>query len=173
MVINGNTNPDKLADEIRSCLTQALQALVESRNREGEKLEAILRERLAEIDALLQQVKPLLPAQIKAYQARLTAKLQETLNGVDEERIHQEMVIFAQRVDVDEELTRLGAHLEEVKRILKAGGAAGKRLDFLMQELNREANTLGAKSVSTEISQASMTLKVLIEQMREQIQNIE
>ena len=100
-------------------------------------------------------------------------KLKETLKTVDEDRIAQELVIFSQRVDVDEELTRLGAHITEVRRILAAGGAVGKRLDFLMQELNREANTLGSKSVSTEVSQASMALKVLIEQMREQIQNIE
>jgi uncharacterized protein (TIGR00255 family) len=92
---------------------------------------------------------------------------------VDEDRVRQELVLFAQKIDVDEELTRLTAHVSEVKRILDADQAAGKRLDFLMQELNRETNTLGSKSVSTEVSQASMSLKVLIEQMREQIQNIE
>jgi uncharacterized protein (TIGR00255 family) len=167
------TGHDKLADEIRASLTQALQEMIASRAREGEKLQAVILARLADIEGLLQEVKPLLPAQIKAYQARLTAKLLESLNSVDEERIRQELIIFAQRVDVDEELTRLCAHVEEVKRILKTGGAAGKRLDFLMQELNREANTLGSKSVSTEVSQVSMSLKVLIEQMREQIQNIE
>jgi uncharacterized protein (TIGR00255 family) len=115
----------------------------------------------------------LLPQQVKDYQARLTAKLEEALKSVDEERVRQELVLFAQRIDVDEELTRLMAHVSEVRRILDADQAAGKRLDFLMQELNREANTLGSKSVSTETSQASMSLKVLIEQMREQIQNIE
>ncbi|HEX5539911.1 MAG TPA: DUF1732 domain-containing protein, partial [Methylophilaceae bacterium] len=104
---------------------------------------------------------------------RLSAKLQEAVSNVDPERIGQELVIFAQRMDVDEELTRLTAHLQEVQRILDGNAAAGKRLDFLMQELNREANTLGSKSVSIELTQASMALKVLIEQMREQIQNIE
>ncbi|HJU50487.1 MAG TPA: DUF1732 domain-containing protein, partial [Pseudogulbenkiania sp.] len=91
----------------------------------------------------------------------------------DEDRLKQEFALFAQKIDVDEELSRLSTHLSEVRRILKAGGQAGKRLDFLMQELNREANTLGSKSVSTETTQASVELKVLIEQMREQIQNIE
>ena len=162
-----------LADEIRLGLTQALQELADSRSREGAKLKALILERLADMEKLVEQVKPLLPLQIKAYQERLTAKLQEALKSLDEERIRQELVIFAQRADVDEELTRLTAHIGEVKRILDADSAAGKRLDFLMQELNREANTLGSKSVSTEVSQVSMTLKVLIEQMREQIQNIE
>ena len=114
-----------------------------------------------------------MPVQVKTYQDKLTAKLQEALKSVDEDRVRQELVLFAQRIDVDEELTRLTAHISEVKRILDADQAAGKRLDFLMQELNREANTLGSKSVSTEVSQTSMSLKVLIEQMREQIQNIE
>jgi len=125
------------------------------------------------VEKLVEQVKPLLPLQIKAYQERLMAKLQEAMQGLDEERIRQELIIFAQRTDVDEELTRFSAHISEVRRILEADSAAGKRLDFLMQELNREANTLGSKSMSTEVSQASMTFKVLIEQMREQIQNIE
>jgi len=125
------------------------------------------------MEALLAQVKTLMPLQIKAYQDRLTAKFHEVIKGVDEERVRQELVLFAQRVDVDEELTRLTAHISEVRRILDADAAAGKRLDFLMQELNREANTLGSKSISTESSQVSMGLKILIEQMREQIQNIE
>ena len=144
-----------------------------SRAREGSKMKVLILERLAEAEKLVATVKPLLPLQIKVYQERLTAKLQEALKSVDEDRVRQELVLFAQRIDVDEELTRLTAHVSEVKRILDADQAAGKRLDFLMQELNREANTLGSKSVSTEVSQVSMGLKVLIEQMREQIQNIE
>jgi uncharacterized protein (TIGR00255 family) len=150
-----------------------LQELADSRSREGAKLKVLILERLAEMEKLVAQVKPLLPLQIKVYQERLTAKLQEAMKSLDEERIRQELIMFAQRTDVDEELTRLSAHIGEVKRILDAVSTAGKRLDFLMQELNREANTLGSKSVSTEVSQASMALKVLIEQMREQIQNIE
>jgi uncharacterized protein (TIGR00255 family) len=164
---------ETLAVEIRTALNQALQELNDSRAREGAKLKALILERLTEMEALVAQVKPLIPGQVVAYQQRLTAKLQEALKSVDEERVRQELVLFAQRIDVDEELTRLTAHIQEVKRILEDSGAAGKRLDFLMQELNREANTLGSKSVSSEVSQVSMTLKVLIEQMREQIQNIE
>lgn len=173
VVMSDGADNTMLADEIRVSLTQALQELADSRSREGAKLKTLILERLADMEKLVEQVKPLLPLQISAYQERLTAKLQEAIKSLDEERIHQELIMFAQRIDVDEELTRLTAHLQEVKRILDADSAAGKRLDFLMQELNREANTLGSKSVSTEVSQVSMALKVLIEQMREQIQNIE
>lgn len=162
-----------LADEVRDILASALQQLADSRQREGEKLKALIEERLAEIEKRVAEVKPLLPVQIKVYQEKLTTKLQEAMKSFDEERLRQEVTLFAQRIDVDEELGRLTAHISEVRRILKAGGAAGKRLDFLMQELNREANTLGSKSFSTEVSQVAMALKVLIEQMREQIQNIE
>ncbi len=173
VVVSDGIDNKMLVEEIRSGLMQALQELADSRSREGAKLKMLILERLAAMEKLVEQVKPLLPLQIKAYQERLTAKLQEAMKSLDEERIRQELIMFAQRIDVDEELTRLNAHIEEVRRILDADAAAGKRLDFLMQELNREANTLGSKSVSTEVSQVSMTLKVLIEQMREQIQNIE
>jgi uncharacterized protein (TIGR00255 family) len=126
-----------------------------------------------QIEGLVAKVKPMLPQLNKEYQARLELKLQDTLKTVDQERIAQELVLFAQRIDVDEELSRLTAHVSEVRRILNNDAPAGKRLDFLMQELNREANTLGSKSVSVQTTQVSMELKVLIEQMREQIQNIE
>jgi len=168
-----SSDNEALAEAIRSNLNKVLDDLVAARSREGEKLKALILERLAEAEILVKQVKPLLPMQTRIYQERLTSKLQEALKSVDEDRIRQELVIFAQRVDVDEELTRLTAHIDEVKRILNDDNAAGKRLDFLMQELNREANTLGSKSVSSEVSQVSMALKVSIEQMREQIQNIE
>lgn len=162
-------------------MTQAVMDLVElglaalnaSRAREGEKLKALIEDRIKQIGDLVLQVKPLLPALAKSYQLKLEAKLHETLKTIDQERIAQELVMFAQRIDVDEELTRLSAHITEVQRILTSKDPAGKRLDFLMQELNREANTLGSKSVSIETTQVSMQLKVLIEQMREQIQNIE
>lgn len=162
-----------LTEAVRAILDGALEQMTQSRQREGEKLKAIIEERLVEIEQHVAAVKPLLPAQVKVYQDKLTAKLQEAMGSFDEERLRQEVTLFAQRIDVDEELGRLTAHVSEVRRILKAGGAAGKRLDFLMQELNREANTLGSKSFSTEVSRVAMALKVLIEQMREQIQNIE
>ena len=162
-----------LADDIRASLDQALQEMAASRAREGAKLKAAVLERLSDMERQVAAVQPILPAQIEAYRQRLAAKLQETALNLEPERLAQELVLFAQRVDVDEELTRLTAHMQEVRRILDAGGTAGKRLDFLMQELNREANTLGSKSASIELTQTSMALKVLIEQMREQIQNIE
>src|SRR5690606_29221572 len=150
-----------LMDEVKAVLTSALKQMNDSRQREGEKLKAIIEERLNEIEQHIAAVKPLLPAQIKVYQEKLTAKLQEAMKSFDEERLRQEVTLFAQRIDVDEELGRLTAHISEVRRILKADGAAGKRLDFLMQELNREANTLGSKSFSTDVSQVAMALKVL------------
>lgn len=125
------------------------------------------------MEGIVAAIKPKLPAILEAHMSKLSSRLQEALGNVDEDRLKQEFALFAQKIDVDEELARLSTHLSEVRRILKAGGQSGKRLDFLMQELNREANTLGSKSVSTETTQASVELKVLIEQMREQIQNIE
>lgn len=173
VLVADEVDQEALAAEVEVGLTQALQDMTDSRAREGAKLKAVILERLAEMEQRVAQVRHWLPLQIKAYQERLTGKLQEAIKTIDEERIHQELVLFAQRADVDEELSRLTTHMEEVRRVLGERAAAGKRLDFLMQELNREANTLGSKSVSTEVSQASMALKVLIEQMREQIQNIE
>ncbi len=164
---------DVLEKDLKTILSAVLQDLVEAKAREGAKLKAIILARLQEIEHLVAKVKPMMPALIKQYQEKLTAKLNEATNSNDEERVRQEMVLFAQRIDVDEELVRLTSHIDEVKRILNATAAAGKRLDFLMQEMNREANTLGSKSVAIETSKISMELKVLIEQMREQIQNIE
>lgn len=164
---------ETLANEIREGLQDVLQDLSDARAREGAKLKAMIFERLQGMEQVVARVKPLLPLQIKEYEQRLTAKLQEAAASISDERLGQEMTLFMQRIDVDEELTRLGAHIEEVRRILNEDAAVGKRLDFIMQELNREANTLGSKSVSIEVSRASMELKVLIEQMREQIQNIE
>lgn len=161
-----------LETTIKSTLNDVLDALIHARQREGEKLQAVILARLAEINTLVVNVKPMLPVLIQTYQDKLTHKLKEALVA-DDERVRQEIVLYAQRIDVDEELSRLDAHIHEVSHILAKGGAVGKKLDFLMQEMNREANTLGAKSVSIETTQISMQLKVLIEQMREQIQNIE
>jgi uncharacterized protein (TIGR00255 family) len=173
VVLHEELNHESLAEDIKKLVTQGLYDLTASRAREGEKLKALILDRLEQIEALVAKVKPLLPQLNKEYQAKLELKLQETLKTIDQERIAQELVLFAQRIDVDEELSRLTAHVSEVKRILNSDAPAGKRLDFLMQELNREANTLGSKSVSVQTTQVSMELKVLIEQMREQIQNIE
>ena len=164
---------EALEIDLKAVLNKALQDLVAAKSREGEKLKAIILDRLQEIEGLVAKVKPMMPALVKQYQEKLTAKLREAHASNDDERIRQEIVLFVQRIDVDEELVRLTSHIAEVKRILNANAAAGKRLDFLMQEMNREANTLGSKSVAIETSQISIELKVLIEQMREQIQNIE
>ncbi len=173
VVLSSITNNEALADEVKKIVSQGLLELNASRKREGEKLKTIILDRLISIESLVDKVKPLLPKLIKEYQEKLTLKLQESLKSIDQDRVAQELVLFAQRMDVDEELSRLTTHVSEVRRILNSDAPAGKRLDFLMQELNREANTLGSKSVSVETTQVSMELKVLIEQMREQIQNIE
>ena len=159
--------------ELSVALEHGLNELAASREREGAKLATIMLERLGQMEALVARVRPLLPALLKTYQDKLAARLNEVLQSPDDARIHQELALYAQKIDVDEELGRLSTHLQEARRILVTGGAVGKRLDFIMQELNREANTLGSKSVSGETSQASMDLKVLIEQVREQVQNVE
>ena len=151
----------------------ALDDFTASRAREGEKLAAVILERVVRMRDLVCEVTPRIPAAQAAFQDKLKQRLVDALGSADDERIRQEVAVFAVRIDVAEELARLSTHLDEVERVLKTGGACGKRLDFLMQELNREANTLGSKSVVAEVSQAAMELKLLIEQMREQIQNLE
>ncbi|HJV07240.1 MAG TPA: YicC/YloC family endoribonuclease [Chromobacteriaceae bacterium] len=173
-VLKSNTlAPEVLQQLCLKNLSSVLEDFNASRAREGEKLKAVLIARVEGMEAIVAGIKPKLPQILEAYMNKLSGRLQDALGSVDDDRIKQEFALFAQKIDVDEELSRLTTHLSEVRRILKAGGQVGKRLDFLMQELNREANTLGSKSVSTETTQASVELKVLIEQMREQIQNIE
>jgi uncharacterized protein (TIGR00255 family) len=164
---------DELRSVCQSLLEQVLAEFTSSRAREGEKLKAILLERAAGIEKHLAEVAPRMPQVIAAFQEKLAARLKEALANAEDDRIRQEVVLFANKIDVDEELTRLTTHIAELRRILAQGGAVGKRLDFLMQELNREANTLGSKAADVSVTQVSMELKLLIEQMREQIQNIE
>ncbi len=173
VIVSNALDVETLQQDIKGLVSLSIDDLVEARAREGIKLKAMILERLASVESQVSKVKPLLPKLVKAYQEKLSTKLNEACKSADEARIQQEIVLYTQRVDVDEELSRLISHIEEVKRILETGGIVGKRLDFLMQEMNREANTLGSKSVSIETTQVSMELKVLIEQMREQIQNIE
>src|SRR5438067_2809871 len=156
-----------------SLCRKALDEFVASRSREGAKLASAVAERVAAMRARLEQAAPLVPQALAAYQAKLTERLREAMGSADDERIRAELTVFATKVDVDEELTRLRAHLDEVDRALKKGGAVGKRLDFVAQELNREANTLASKAASAELSDCALELKLLIEQMREQVQNIE
>lgn len=175
-------SPNSCADTLRTTLLDLLQTVLRefsaSRAREGEKLKEFLWQRVEKIEVLRSAAVPHVPAAIAAYEQKLTARLHEALQNsathdLLDERVRQEITLFASKIDVDEELSRLASHLTEMRRILTQGGAVGKRLDFLMQELNREANTLGSKSVDADVSRSAMEIKILIEQMREQIQNLE
>ena len=165
--------PEELAVHARRLVGNALAEFSASRAREGEKLVAMLIERCDAIEKEVARVAPRIPAIQAAYAEKLGARLREAGVDSDGDRLKQELALFATKVDVAEELSRLSTHIGEVRRVLRTGGSAGKRLDFLMQELHREANTLGSKSVDAELSQASLEMKVLIEQMREQVQNLE
>jgi len=154
-------------------LDLALNGLIETREREGERLAGLITQRL---DAMYQQVelaRERMPQVIESVRERLRKRLTEVAENLDQDRLEQEMALLAQRLDIDEEMDRLRTHLEEVRRVLQQDEPVGRRLDFLMQELNREANTLGSKSADSETTAVSVEMKVLIEQMREQVQNLE
>jgi len=173
-VLASNALPLDAMREACTVLTQtALDEFNAFRTREGNRLKTFLLDRVARIETLVGTIAPRMPQVLAAYQERLATRLKEALGSSDDERIRQELAIFMTRSDVDEEISRLTTHLVEVRRVLERGGTVGKRLDFLMQELNREANTLGSKAADNEVSQTAVELKVLIEQMREQVQNIE
>ena len=173
-MLGADTLPaEALRGACREATATALDEFTAARAREGAKLKDAILQHAAAIEQRVADVAPRLPAAIAAFQEKLSQRLREALGNADDERIRQEIALYAGKIDVDEELTRLKTHMTELRRILGKGGAAGKRLDFLMQELNREANTLGSKAADIEITQVSMDLKLLIEQMREQIQNIE
>ena len=169
--------PTASTEELRATLLDLLQIVLQefsaARAREGQKLKEFLLQRMEKIEALRNNVMPHVPAAIAAYEQKLITRLRDAMQNADDERVRQEITLFASKIDVDEELSRLSSHLTEMRRILSSGGTVGKRLDFLMQELNREANTLGSKSVDAEVSRSAMEMKILIEQMREQIQNLE
>ena len=165
--------PDTLAATVNGLIDRALAELAAARQREGAKLADVLRARCADIEAQAARVAPRIPTIHAAYVEKLGARLREAGLDSNEDRLKQELALFATKVDVAEELARLSTHVAEVRRVLAQGGSAGKRLDFLAQELHREANTLGSKSVDAELSQASLEMKVAIEQMREQVQNLE
>lgn len=164
---------DQLGASARDLLEQALSDLLATRQREGEQLKATVEARCSAIEEQVTAVAELLPAALQTMRSRLEERLSEIRGELDPARIEQEIVILANKADVNEELDRLTTHVAEVRRVLEQDEPVGRRLDFLMQELNREANTLGSKSINTDITNASVELKVLIEQMREQIQNIE
>jgi uncharacterized protein (TIGR00255 family) len=154
-------------------LETTIDSLIDNRLREGERLGEIIRQRCHSLKLQVEQVRDLMPEVLEGVRSRISERLAEVLEDLDETRLEQEMVILAQRLDVDEEMDRLETHLDEVERVLQADEPIGRRLDFLMQELNREANTLTSKSTSVDVTRAAVEMKVLIEQMREQIQNIE
>ena len=153
--------------------SQALGDLAAARAREGARLAAIVGERIGTMRRRLIEVEPLVPQARAAHQEKLAQRLREAIGSADDERIRAELAVFGMKTDVDEELTRLATHFDEVDRALTKGGPVGKRLDFLAQELNREANTLASKAATQKISDCALELKLLIEQMREQVQNIE
>ena len=168
-------------EELIPLAEQALAALLEARAREGARLADMLRDRLSQLKDLAQSAVPLVPQLVATQQARFLERWKEALAHADNggqiegarDRALTEATAFAIRIDVAEELTRLNSHLDEIRRLIDQGGEIGKRLDFLIQELHREANTLGSKSASLEMTRISVDMKVLIEQMREQVQNIE
>lgn len=166
-------DPTELHQPCLELLQQTLRVFMATREREGAKLRNLLFDRLNQIREILTTLSPKLPMILAGFRARLSQSIRAA--GLDEmdERIRQEFILFANRIDVDEELSRLQAHLDEVENTLQQGGVVGKRLDFLMQEIHRETNTLASKSVDSTVSQSTIEMKVLIEQMREQIQNIE
>jgi uncharacterized protein (TIGR00255 family) len=172
-VIAESADEEGLRAAVAALCRRALAELVAARSREGAKLASGILERVRAMRSRVELVVPLMPQAIAAYQERITERLREAIGSADDERIRTEVALFAGRGDVAEELERLRVHLGEVERVLGAGGQVGKRLDFLAQELNREANTLAAKALSQAISDCALELKLLVEQVREQVQNIE
>jgi uncharacterized protein (TIGR00255 family) len=174
---------DSLQADVQAALRDTLDAFVISRQREGASLETMLLSRIDDIEHIVARITPLVPQAVEQFRQKAIERMQEALGQAVgdgsalptdlQDRIRQEVTLYGIRVDVAEELTRLSGHLTETRAILKKGGQVGKRLDFMMQELNREANTLGSKAAVKELSEASMQMKLLIEQMREQVQNLE
>jgi uncharacterized protein (TIGR00255 family) len=178
---------ETLRDAVLACGKQAIAELIDVRAREGAALGAVLIANVTEMEAIVARITPLVPELITKHQQKIVERLQIALGiaapeGTTQtsipreeiaERIRQEVTMYGIRIDINEELQRLTAHLTETRHVLQKGGKVGKRLDFMMQELNREANTLGSKAAAKELADASMTLKLLIEQMREQVQNLE
>ncbi|GMV54217.1 MAG: hypothetical protein AMXMBFR6_00220 [Betaproteobacteria bacterium] len=164
---------DQMATTAAELIAEAIGELIACRAREGARLAGEIRARVSAMRQLIAEIAPTLPAWLQDFETRLADRLRAAVADLDTERMRQEVGLFAARIDVAEELARLDTHLNEVERVLDAGGHVGKRLDFLMQELNREANTLASKSMSSALTRAAVDLKLLIEQMREQIQNLE
>lgn len=151
----------------------ALKKIITDRQREGKKIKQLITSRSLRIEKEVAKIRKMIPRFINIHQSKIVKKFKDALIDIDQDKIKQELVTFIQKSDVDEELDRLNSHSQELKRLLSLSEPVGKKIDFLMQEFNREANTLGSKAIAVEISQSAVELKVLIEQIREQIQNIE
>lgn len=164
---------DVISQDLLAAFDTLLQEFIAMRGREGEKLQTIIQQRLDAISVETNKVRSKMPEVLQWQRDRLLQRFEEIKISPDPIRLEQEMILLAQRVDVAEELDRLQMHVKETTSILKKGGAVGRKLDFMMQELNRESNTLASKSINAEITASAVELKVLIEQMREQIQNLE
>ena len=164
---------DSIQADILAGFDQALKDFIAARASEGQNMKALIEQRLDAIVVEAEKVKSHMPEVIQWQRTRIIDKFTDAKIELESTRVEQELVMLAQKMDVDEEIDRLYSHVKETKSILKKGGAQGRRLDFMMQEFNREANTLGSKSINADITNSAVELKVLIEQMREQIQNIE
>ncbi|CAG7600756.1 YicC/YloC family endoribonuclease [Candidatus Vallotia tarda] len=186
VIADSGLSASLLCDTVIACSQQALNELINSRSREGGQLATMLLANISKMEVIVGSLTPLVPELVTRHQKKIIERLQAALgiavlDGSPKivsheeiiERIRQEVTIYGVRIDISEELSRLGAHLAETRYMIKNGGRVGKKLDFMMQELNREANTLGSKAVAKELADASMMLKLLIEQMREQVQNLE
>ncbi|RMA82072.1 YicC/YloC family endoribonuclease [Umboniibacter marinipuniceus] len=173
VVVEAKYESEEFDAAIRQCLDQAIMELIDNRKREGKAIAGMIDERINAMRAEVASVAAVMPGLLQKQRDRLTERLAELQDTLDPERIEAEFVMMAHKADVEEEIDRLVAHLDEVARVCAQKGAIGRRLDFLMQELNREANTLSSKSISPQTTQSAVEMKVLIEQMREQIQNIE
>lgn len=170
---NLNISDKNLKKEILSLLEEAIQDLVTDRRREGLKIRQVIIKNLRAIENIINKAKKIIPKAIKNHQKKVIKKFKDALINVDDARLKQEFLLFIQKSDVTEEIDRIESHIIELRRLINLNGPTGKKIDFLMQEFNREANTIGSKAVSVDISKISVELKVLIEQVREQIQNIE
>ncbi len=168
-----DSGTEQLLGAARELLGSTLSELIAARSREGQRLRELIEQRCEALRSLVSQVQGRLPGVHSRVRTRLDERLAELKANVDQDRLEQELALLLQRLDVDEELDRLVAHIEEIRRVVKGNEPAGRRLDFLMQELNREANTLSSKSQDLETTRAAVDMKVLIEQMREQVQNLE
>lgn len=164
---------DAISQDLLTAFNDLLTDFIAMRGREGEKLNDIIQQRLDAIAVEANKVRSQMPAVLQWQRERLLQRFEDAQINLDPQRVEQEMILLAQRVDVAEELDRLQMHVKETTNILKKGGAVGRKLDFMMQELNRESNTLASKSINADITASAVELKVLIEQMREQIQNLE